>query len=135
MGEESPKGRRGINIPSREVKFIQLEFHPHPGRRGYNTPMSGEEKAHRTSYMIYLITTAACNDGDGTGGNGAGDSIFNEGASLADILVRGFDLRLKRAVFFRIPNVRRSNGKSSGGDARTESRQPHFPLEVGRRVW
>ena len=26
-----------------------------PGRRGYNTPMSGEEKIHRISYMMYLI--------------------------------------------------------------------------------
>ena len=26
-----------------------------PGRRGYNTPMSGEEKVYRISYMMYLI--------------------------------------------------------------------------------
>ena len=38
VGEESPKGRRGYNIPARDVKFIQLEFHPHPGRRGHNIP-------------------------------------------------------------------------------------------------
>ena len=57
VGEESPKGRRGINIPSRDVKFIQLEFRPHPGRRGYNTPMSGEEKVHRISYSAYFFHT------------------------------------------------------------------------------
>lgn len=86
-------------------------------------------------FVMTLGVFVACNGDTGTGGDGAGDSIFNEGASLADIRVRGFDLRLKRAVFFRIPNVRRPNVRSSGGDARTESRQPHFPLEVGRRVW
>ena len=86
-------------------------------------------------FVMALGVFVACNDDTGTGGNGAGDSIFNEGASLADIRVRGFDLRLKRAVFFRIPNVRRPNVRSSGGDAWTESRRQHFPLEVGRRVW
>ena len=86
-------------------------------------------------FVMALGVFVACNDDTGTGGNGAGDSIFNEGASLADIQVRGFDLRLKRAVFFRIPNVRRPNVRSSGGDAWTESRRQHFPLEVGRRVW
>lgn len=86
-------------------------------------------------FVMALGVFVACNDDTGTGGNGAGDSIFNEGASLADIRVRGFDLRLKRAVFFRIPNVRRLNVRSLGGESRTESRRPHFPLEVGRRVW
>ena len=36
--------------------------------------------------VMALGVFAACNDGDGTGSNGAGDSIFNEGASLDDIL-------------------------------------------------
>ncbi len=52
---------------------------------------------------------AACNDGDGTGGDGAGDSIFNEGASLADIRVRGLFLS-EAGRTFRIPQ-RRTDGK------------------------
>ena len=36
--------------------------------------------------VMALGVFAACNDDTGTGGDGAGDSIFNEGASLDDIL-------------------------------------------------
>lgn len=36
--------------------------------------------------VMALGVFAACNDGDGTGGDGAGDSIFNEDASLDDII-------------------------------------------------
>ena len=36
--------------------------------------------------VMALGVFVACNDGDGTGGDGAGDSIFNEGASLVDII-------------------------------------------------
>lgn len=37
-------------------------------------------------FVMALGMFVACNDDTGTGGNGAGDSIFNEGASLDDIL-------------------------------------------------
>ena len=33
MGEESPEGRRGHNIPPRGVQFISAEFHHHPVER------------------------------------------------------------------------------------------------------
>lgn len=36
--------------------------------------------------VMALGVFVACNDGDGTGGDGAGDSIFNEGTSLDDVL-------------------------------------------------
>ena len=36
--------------------------------------------------VMALGVFVACNDGDGTGGDGAGDSILNEGASLDDII-------------------------------------------------
>ena len=60
-------------------------------------------------FVMALGVFVACNDGDGTGGNGAGDSIFNEGASLADIRVRGLFLSEARRTF-RIPR-RRTDGK------------------------
>ena len=37
-------------------------------------------------FVMTLGVFVACNDDTGTGGNGAGDSIFNEGASLDDII-------------------------------------------------
>ena len=59
--------------------------------------------------VMALGVFVACNDDTGTGGDGAGDSIFNEGASLDDIITA-----LENAESFTLTTIQ--NRSASFGD-------------------